>query len=104
MNYLMTIAMAVLLSVTTSFSFAYAEENFETLNSLTQLEGRLIHKALENNVDNLSQVETKHLYFRAFPEYEFEGKKCRDVTVAKGNSYANMSACKEAGDWLFRYE
>ena len=103
MNYLMTIAMAVLLSVTTSFSFAYAEENFETLNSLTQLEGRLIHKALENNVDNLSQVETKNLYFRAFPQYEFEGKKCRDVTVAKGKNSANMSACKEAGDWLFYY-
>jgi hypothetical protein len=103
MNYLMTIAMAVLLSVTTSFSFAYAEENFETLNSLNQLEGRLIHKALENNRDNLSQVETKNLYFRAFPEYEFEGKKCRDVTVAKGKNSANMSACKEAGDWLFQY-
>ena len=103
MNYLMTIAMTALLAVTVT-SFAYAEENFETLNSLTQLEGKLIHKALENSVDNLSQVETKHLYFRAFPEYEFEGKKCRDVSIAKRNNFANMSACKEAGDWIFRYE
>ena len=102
MNFLMTTATTFLLAVTTSV--VYAEENFKTLNSLTQLEGRLIHKALENNRDNLSQVETKHLYFRAFPEYQFEGKKCRDVTVAKGNSYANMSACKEAGDWIFRYD
>ena len=102
MNFLMTTATTFLLAVTTSV--VYAEENFKTLNSLTQLEGRLIHKALENNRDNLSQVETKNLYFRAFPEYEFEGKKCRDVTVAKGKNSANMSACKEAGDWIFRYE
>ena len=101
MNFLMTLSMTFLLAVTTSF--AYAEENFETLNSLTHLEGKLIHKALENNVDNLSQVETKNLYFRAFPEYEFEGKKCRDVSIAKGKNSANMSACKEAGDWLFQY-
>jgi hypothetical protein len=103
MNFLMTIVMTALLAVTVTTSFAYAEENFETLNSLSELEGRLIHKALEENRNNLSQVKNKDLYFRAFPEYIYEGVKCRDVSLYKGDSFADMSVCKIGGDWIFRY-
>ena len=102
MNFLMTIAMTALLAVTGT-SFAYAEENFDTLNSLSELEGRLIHKALEENKSNLSQVKNNDLYFRAFPEYRFEGRKCRDVSLYKGDNFADMSACKVGGDWVFQY-
>ena len=95
--------MTFFMAATVTTSVVYAEENFETLNSLSELEGQLIHKALEENKSNLSQVKNKDLYFRAFPEYIYEGVKCRDVSLYKGDNFADMSVCKIGGDWIFRY-
>lgn len=81
-----------------------AENGLETLSSLSNVEGDLITQALELNKDNVSQLQTRTLFFRAYPEYKFEGKLCRDVTISKEDKYADMTACKVGGDYFFLYD
>ena len=88
----------------TALSTAQAENGLETLGSLTNQEGDLITQALDFNKDNVSQLQTQKLFFRAYPEYKFEGKKCRDVAISKEDHYSDMTACKVGGDWFFLYD
>jgi hypothetical protein len=82
---------------------AHAENGLDTLNSLTHKEGDLITQALGFNPDNVSQLQTQKLFFRAYPEYKFEGNKCRDITISKEEHYSDMTACKIGGDWFMLY-
>jgi hypothetical protein len=80
-----------------------ANSNEAVLKSLTYNEGRDIGMALVSNPDNLSTYTTDKLQVKAYPSYKYDGYSCRDITIAKGKNFGNMSACKVGGDWIFIY-
>ena len=81
-----------------------ANSNEYVLKSLTKAEGAEIAKTLNSNVNNLSQYKNAHTFFRAYPFYIKDNFRCRDVIIAKGKHYGDMSACNIGGDWIFIYE
>ena len=81
-----------------------ANSNEYVLKSLTKAEGAEIAKTLNSNVNNLSQYKNAHTFFRAYPFYTKDNFRCRDVIIAKGKHYGDMTACSIGGDWIFIYE
>jgi hypothetical protein len=80
-----------------------ANPNDAVLKSLTYNEGRYIGATLVSNPNNLSTYTTEKLQVKAYPSYKYDGYSCRDITIAKGKNFGNMSACKVGGDWIFIY-
>jgi hypothetical protein len=80
-----------------------ANPNDAVLKSLTYNEGRYIGVTLVSNPNNLSTYTTEKLQVKAYPSYKYDGYSCRDITIAKGKNFGNMSACKVGGDWIFIY-
>lgn len=81
-----------------------ATQNEAVLKSLTKVEGAEIAKALNSNVNNLSQYKTDSTFFRAYPFYRKDNYNCRDVVIAKHTNYGDMTACNIGGDWVFIFE
>ena len=79
-------------------------QNESVLKSLTKAEGAEIAKALNSNVNNLSQYKNAHTFFRAYPFYRKDNYSCRDVIIAKHSNYGDMTACNIGGDWIFIFD
>ena len=96
---------ALITTITLALSLpSLANSNEAVLKSLTKAEGAEIAKALNSNVNNMSQYKTDSTFFRAYPFYRKDNYSCRDVIIAKGKHYGDMSACNIGGDWIFIYE
>ena len=81
-----------------------ATQNEAVLKSLTKVEGAEIAKALNSNINNLSQYKTDSTFFRAYPFYVKDNFRCRDVIIAKHSNYGDMTACHIGGSWVFIFE
>ena len=81
-----------------------ATQNEAVLKSLTKTEGTEIAKALNSNVNNLSQYSNAHTFFRAYPFYRKDDYNCRDVIIAKHSNYGDLTACNIGGNWVFIFE